>query len=306
MSTPLPAILLAFANDRQGSFLRSIAVEQDAISQALSEVEAKSLVNILTIASASAQSIVQRLNDHGDQVRIVHYGGHADGENLLLSSGNGNASSVNAGNFAEVLSHLPNLKLVFLNGCNTYQQAQALMSGGIDYVVVTDRAINDAAAKTFAEQFYTSLSKGANIPDAFERASSQAKMLTGAGDDFRSLYFDEQEAELEKSENPPWHLFTSFKADKEWTLTQTDVSRVKEEIKALIGGNKLKKAIALLKEHTETDTDLHAEVLTLAGRFRDLVKKERIGLISSGEATTSRAQITYGLIGIVDSLGEST
>ena len=183
----LPTLLLAFANDRQGAFLRSIAVEHDAITQALSEVEAKDLCKLVTIASASAPGIIQRLNQYGEHVRIVHYGGHADGDNLLLSSADGSETAIHAGNFAEVLSHLPGLKLVFLNGCNTYEQAQALMSAGIDYVMVTDRAINDAAAKTFAEQFYTSLAKGATIPQAFERASAQAKMLTGAGDDFRSL-----------------------------------------------------------------------------------------------------------------------
>ena len=119
-----------------------------------------------------------------------------------------------------------------------------------------------------------------------------------------ALYFEEQEAELSKSENPPWHLFSSFKADADWTLTQTDMSRVIGEIKTLIAGNKIKQALELLKEHSQTDTDLHAEVLTLANKFKDLNKKERLGLISTGEISTLRAQITYGLIGVADGLGE--
>ncbi len=77
-----------------------------------------------------------------------------------------------------------------------------------------------------------------------------------------------------------------------------------EQIRTLVAGNKLKQAIALMLENSTQDSDLHNQVVMLSGRFQDLERKDRMGLLSPGEANLTRNQVVAGLLGILESFGD--
>jgi len=80
-----PVILLAFANDRSGRFLRSIAEEQRRITQALAPLVDQKLLRVEVLSNATAADIFAAFRRYRDRIRVFHYGGHAQELDLLLS-----------------------------------------------------------------------------------------------------------------------------------------------------------------------------------------------------------------------------
>ncbi|MCB0839248.1 MAG: hypothetical protein KDD99_21400 [Bacteroidetes bacterium] len=145
-----PIILLAFANDREGEFLRNISEEHRVIKQALIPLVDRGLLIIEELPSATADDIFDAFRKYKDRIQVFHYGGHAQDLELLL---NGAEKSFDVVSFAEYLSHQQGLKLVFINGCATATQQIPLQKAGIPWLILTDTAINDSGAKNFAEAF---------------------------------------------------------------------------------------------------------------------------------------------------------
>ncbi|MEL7342726.1 MAG: CHAT domain-containing protein, partial [Bacteroidota bacterium] len=201
MPQAVPIILLAFANDREGQFLRNLAGEQQAISQALREAEKQGRCEILVLSNASLEDIIRTFKEERDRIVIFHYGGHADGDALHLSSESGGEASIDGESFANFLGHQDSLELVFLNGCATLAQKDHLLRAGVKRVILTDQAINDQSARQFATHFYQSLSTGVSLTRSFEEAGS-ATLLVNQGNS-RNLYWDEPKSE---AETMPWQL----------------------------------------------------------------------------------------------------
>ncbi|MDX2070903.1 MAG: CHAT domain-containing protein [Haliscomenobacter sp.] len=102
---------------------------------------------------------------------IFHFGGHADGEELMFEDKAGNVNGL-----ADLLSLHPQLKLVFLNGCNTQSQAIQYIDVGIPAVIATTFSIEDGKARLFAEVFYEALVNGHTLQEAFIRAKGTVKL----------------------------------------------------------------------------------------------------------------------------------
>ena len=66
-----------------------------------------------------------------NRIAIFHYGGHANGYQLLLESASGQSAAADAGGLAAFLAQQQGLQLVFLNGCSTQQQTQGLLDANI-------------------------------------------------------------------------------------------------------------------------------------------------------------------------------
>lgn len=226
MSSATPIILMAFANDREGSFLRNIAAEQQAISRVLRDAERKQVCEVLVLADASLDDIIRTFKEERGRIAIFHYGGHADGDALHLSSESGGEAEIDGQSFANFLGKQESLELVFLNGCATLAQKEFLLKAGVKRVIITDQAINDNGAKEFATQFYESLSTGARVAKAFEEAGAATVLREGGAT--RNLYWDAPVANV--SPKLPWQYHQHPRLQATWQLPQLAAgSNVKSE-----------------------------------------------------------------------------
>ncbi|MEM6347180.1 MAG: CHAT domain-containing protein [Bacteroidota bacterium] len=214
MPSATPIILLAFANDREGNFLRNIAAEQQAISRALREAERQKLCEVLVLADASLDDIIQTFKEERGRISIFHYGGHADGDALHLSSESGGEAQIDGQSFANFLGQQANLELVFLNGCATLAQKEFLLEAGVKRVIITDQAINDNGAKQFAAQFYESLGTGLAIAKSFEEASATT-VLKESGQT-RNLYWEAPSVNARPE--LPWQFHQHSNLQASWQL----------------------------------------------------------------------------------------
>lgn len=108
---------------------------------------------------------------------IFHYAGHAGGTNVSLTNG-----TLHMEAFGELLTKLPNLQLVFLNGCDTREVAGILLNKGIKAVIVTEGPVNDVVATDFAVYFYQAYYNLNTLADSFEYAKNCVLSVHEKGD----------------------------------------------------------------------------------------------------------------------------
>lgn len=249
----LPIILLAFANDRQGAFLRGIAEENKAILEALQPAIDKNRCEVVVIPDATADDIIEAFQRHRGRVRIFHYGGHADGFGMLVSSGDGKVESVHGASFADFLRQQAGLQLVFLNGCSSQGQAEGLLGAQIPNVIATSQAINDEAARNLATLFYQALANGATLSQCFEEA--KAGVLMKNNGQTRSLTWEGKDDLPETEAVTPWHWFGS---ENPHELTDLNLM---EQVNKYVAKANLAGALELLME--AADTPAHKEALAV-------------------------------------------
>jgi len=117
-----PVIFLAFANVRDDSvpYLRNLPEEQRQIREALEKVRIAGLCEIVERPNTTTREILDVFQhpEYRNRIAIFHYGGQANGLQLLLESPEGKASPAHAGGFAQFLGQQAGLQLVFFNGCS--------------------------------------------------------------------------------------------------------------------------------------------------------------------------------------------
>jgi hypothetical protein len=205
-----PVIFLAFANDKQDNarYLRQLPIEAQGIRQALHEAEIKGICEVVERANASIQQILDVFTDsrYQNRIAVFHYGGHADGYQLLLEtllvSSVANRVAYAAG-LVSFLARQKGLKLVFFNGCTTEQQSKELIAAGLPAVVGTNSAINDEVATLLAIRFYHSLGRSQPLARAWQDALDNVNIAYNT-QNIRGLY---REDTLEKNNGRlPWEL----------------------------------------------------------------------------------------------------
>ncbi|MEL6193047.1 MAG: CHAT domain-containing protein [Bacteroidota bacterium] len=204
-----PVIILAFANDREGKFLRSIAEEQRTITQALNPLVKKKLLHLEILSNVRANDITEAFRTFGDRVKTLHYGGHANDLELLLG---GTDSKLDIEAFSQFLQAQEGLELVFMNGCATAAQADPLKKAGIPNLILTEVIINDQAAQSFSTEFYKGLASGRPVSTSFQEAEGVTKGDIGKqrGD----LVFSRES--MEDVSDMPWTLHRQTTSS--WTL----------------------------------------------------------------------------------------
>ncbi len=200
-------LFLAFAPGTEDDFLLGVDEEIRDIQQALEKVP----VEVQVYPQVDVQDLIQSFIDCAGNIRILHYGGHANGYEWLVHQSQTQPQIINAGNLAKFLQK-QQLELVFLNGCATEAQAQHLMDVGIRHVIATSQRIEDQAARVFAKYFYHGLVNGSTISEAFERASHAMELSNDAGI-LRSWNWDSQ---THNNTDLPWKLFSQERSH--WTL----------------------------------------------------------------------------------------
>ncbi len=210
-----PVILLAFANDREGKYLRNISAEQELIRQALKQVQKEKFCELVFINYATIDSILQAFREHKGRIKVFHYAGHGEDYALLLNSTT--KEKLHADGFAQFLGQQPGLELVFLNGCITATHQQALKAAGIRHLVLTSTLIQDEVARDFARGFYQSLSHGSDVEVCFKEASGQ--VIARKGKDPRGFVIERMD-----SDELPWKLISHPEETTPWKLTVRRIS----------------------------------------------------------------------------------
>jgi hypothetical protein len=85
---PKPVIFLAFANDREDNarYLRNLPLELEGIRKSLEKAEDANLCEVIFEPNCSIEKIMDTFQKYQDRMVIFHYGGHADGYQLLLET----------------------------------------------------------------------------------------------------------------------------------------------------------------------------------------------------------------------------
>lgn len=214
MPQATPIIFLAFANDEANS-LRQLAREHDALKAVLEPIRRESKCEVVTLADATPDKVIEKFQQYPGHIRIFHYGGHSDEDALFLAKDFPDQNGVKAGNLAGFLALQEGLELLFLNGCINMPQAEIYREAGLKAVIATHRRIGDGEAQQFARLFYRGLAGGASISEAMERA--RTAMGAHFPDRFRGATFSTSAGE--KIEQFPWQLFAAGPHD--WRLPLT-------------------------------------------------------------------------------------
>ena len=215
-----PVVLLTFANQQDDAYLEYLKRESSRLDYTLSTLHDKGAIEVYREESATTESVVGLIERFDERIAVFHYGGHADGATLRLEDRDGNATGL-----AEMLGRLPNLQLVFINGCASKGQVEQLLKEGVKAVIATAVAIDDEKAVVFAESFYRSLSNGHALRSAFERAVSNMKFVYGG--DFDANIVRTGEADVQgDAERMPWGLYINEGADAvlQWELPMQHAS----------------------------------------------------------------------------------
>ncbi len=214
---PKPIIFLAFANDRvdYSRYLRNLPIEQRQIREALEPAQAAGLCEVIERANCTLENILDTFQKYQDRIAIFHYGGHADGYQLLLESATGEHSVAHGGSLVSFLARQKGLRIVFLNGCSTQQQSLELVQNGIPIVIGTSNSINDEVATSLSVRFYRGLAKGLSLERTWNEALDAAKMEKG--NDLKAFYRSKKELEVDAF---PWnfHVKEGSEIVRQWNL----------------------------------------------------------------------------------------
>ena len=97
-SAQLPVVFLAFANDRDDTvgYLRNLPEETRRLRDVLEPAERAGLCEVVVRSNCTAADIFKVFQDskYRHRIAIFHYGGHANGYQLLLESADGKTATV--------------------------------------------------------------------------------------------------------------------------------------------------------------------------------------------------------------------
>lgn len=201
-----PAILLTFAQDKDNP-LNSLHDERSRITEELLKFDVKEYLRIQPEEFLSLDEVYRRLDAFHNQLAIFHFAGHADGQGIELDK-----EKVYTTGLSKKLGQLPNLQLVFINGCSSLNQATDYINEGVKVAIVTKYVINDTKAARFAISFYKSLAEGLSIEDAF--ASAESKIIAST----KPRKNKGLKLEREEKEDNPWKLVYQHKRYLKWSL----------------------------------------------------------------------------------------
>ena len=206
-----PIIYLTFA-DQRDDHLPLLKQERKEIVKILRPYKDENRIEVEYEAAADHDIVAGYLSDYSRRISVFHYAGHAGRGQLGFED-----EPVMALGLAEMLATLPNLKLVFLNGCSSRTLLQTLFDKNIKSVIATRVPIRDDKATRFAIRFYKSLSEGKTLREAFEFS----KAVVHAVDD--SIDISIRGLDLNGSTNGhfEWGLYTSDDSILNYTLPVT-------------------------------------------------------------------------------------
>jgi CHAT domain len=250
----------------------------------------------------SQQDLETQFDRERERMRLLHFAGHAGSTGLELNTGQATKISF-ADGLAGLAGHAAGLRLIFLNGCSTEEQAKAFIDAGIPAVIATTKPLKDRFAVDFARRFYQNFTRP-NSKNSLEQAFQAAFFSFNA--DHGSLTNDMLDEQMrgnivvdEEANEPLYelHLHPAKKALAQERFTDwfkvsagPDLKAAAESIRKLITGAKLEQALA---EFTAVLPDEGAQ---LSQKFGDAKKRNLLGLSTSDEWTKARSEVSWAML----------
>jgi hypothetical protein len=211
-----PVALLAFANDRQNAqrYLRNLSDELVYVQAALEGAG----LEVRLLPAVTLPRLVAEFQQYQDRIVIFHYGGHADGDQLLLEGLGGTSQVVHAGGLLPFLAtYRHSLKLVFINACLTQALAAELKAAGIAAAIGTHAPISDDLATKLAQGFYQGLARRVPLATAWGQAVSQLAMTRpGLAVAERGMYRELPQG----ADYFSWDIWYADPSNQNWVLPQ--------------------------------------------------------------------------------------
>lgn len=210
-TTILPIGLFAYSNPKND--LDRLIFEQKAIRKIFEKAEKVGICDPIERPAVDFSTLINTFQNsrYSERICIFHYGGHAGDYELLLTD-----SKINAKPFNNFLSKIYSLKLVFLNGCSTKDQAEDLKQLKIPAIIATSQDVPDDSGNFFSEIFYYGLVEGFTIRQSF----NQAKDATCSK--FDNCFEIKQTLSDPRKPKPIpkflWNLYLDNEDDGEWKI----------------------------------------------------------------------------------------
>ena len=162
-----PVAILAYSHDPSGA-LPEIRKEMASVEKLFLETNLDSYPDPQT----TPEKLEALWLKYRERVLMFHFGGHAGPSVLQLNQDDFTARIVFSQGVSDFIGRFcPNVKLVFLNGCATEDQALYFLQNGVSAVIATEMPVKDEVASCFAERFYTFFLKNKlSLRDAFDAA----------------------------------------------------------------------------------------------------------------------------------------
>lgn len=206
-------MFLSFAN-AQEKHLPLLDRERQSIVESLRPLEDRDYFSVRHEPSITRDILSTYLTEYKDRIILFHYAGHAGSDKIFATDG-----GAFAGGLAALLGQMPNLQLVFLNGCSTQGQVEQLLKAGVKAVIGTSVPVRDDIATEFSIGFYQALAAGQHVTDAYLAGRGRVLMMRNnisipeKGVRLADLVSTEVStraeggAELHTSDALPWGLF---------------------------------------------------------------------------------------------------
>lgn len=194
-------IFLAFADEQQNS-LPALQDEFESLRDLLRPLDAREYIKLVAHGASTREQFIETLNHYQGQLSIVHFSGHASGQEVALADGAAFAKGL-----AKLLGQEPQLKLLILNGCATRGQVEQALAAGIPLVIATSRPVADEQASCFSIAFYRALVNKRTILEAFNFALGELEARFKQTPELALRGLALRQAD-ESSEALPWGLYT--------------------------------------------------------------------------------------------------
>ncbi len=217
-----PSFFWHLRNDRVDGpgYLRNLSEEARRVRVILAEAERAGLCQVILRQNVTLNELLDvfQAAENRNRITIFHFGGHANGYQLLLQDAEGNGAFADAGGLASFLAQQNGLELLFLNGCSTAAQTKGLLDAGVAAVISTSQAIDDGVATDFAARVYQGLATGVDIGRSFREAEAAVRMASG--DAVRDLYCVQDSGPVTIADQLPWMLHVGDGAEiiTKWNL----------------------------------------------------------------------------------------
>jgi hypothetical protein len=190
MATALPLRLLVVAVNAPGHAELDVDKELGLLGKALAPLVERGAVAITALRNATLAELLKRLRS--ETFHVFHFIGHGtfdpktDEGVLLLVDDRGQALPVGAHRIGTLLHDHPSLRLAVLNSCEGGRSsrtdplagvATTLVRQGVPAVVAMQFEISDAAAVTFAGEFYSALADGFPVDAAVGEARKAVYLM---------------------------------------------------------------------------------------------------------------------------------
>ncbi|MCB0840175.1 MAG: hypothetical protein KDD63_17000 [Bacteroidetes bacterium] len=156
-----------------------------------------------------SENLKTKLDLFSSQISIFHFSGHANKKRIDLQTLNAPVGShFTKQQLAVYLSpeYCPNLKVVFLNACNTKELADELIAKGVPIVIGTNSLVSDTTAQKVSLEFFRCLKNG--------KVKPLSEILRNFGKSLKSLA-----KSTPNSQGGIFFLEEEEEADSEWFIS---------------------------------------------------------------------------------------